>query len=72
MQRVKRNSKKNLIPRDLKPNSLFLDNNKALKMGDFGISNQLSSNNKYATSNVGTSNYCKNRKNHFRNSPPPS
>ena len=57
MQRVKRNSKKNLIPRDLKPNSLFLDNNKALKMGDFGISNQLSSNNKYATSNVGTSNY---------------
>ena len=49
--------KKNLIHRDLKPENLFLGKNNLIKIGDFGISKHLNSNNKYANTNIGTDNY---------------
>ena len=48
---------RNLIHRDLKPENLFLTSNNRIKIGDFGISKQLSTKS-YASSKVGTYNYC--------------
>ena len=39
--------KNNLIHRDLTPDNIFIDNNKKIKMGDFGITKILTETNKY-------------------------
>ena len=45
---------KNLIHRDLKPDNLFLTADSSIKIGDFGISKQLNSENEYAKTQTGT------------------
>jgi len=49
--------KKNIIHRDLKPDNIFFGKDNLIKIGDFGISKQVNSNNKYATTTIGTNNY---------------
>ena len=44
---------KNIIHRDLKPDNLFISGEK-IKIGDFGISKQLSKNNDYTSTKIGT------------------
>ena len=48
---------KNLIHRDLKPENIFISENFSIKIGDFGISKQLSVNEEYAVTSIGTSKY---------------
>ena len=49
--------KRNIIHRDLKPENIFIDKNNDIKIGDFGISRQLSNTKKYSKSSIGTLNY---------------
>ena len=49
--------KRNIIHRDLKPENIFIDKNNDIKIGDFGISRQLSNTKKYSNSSIGTLNY---------------
>ena len=44
----------NLIHRDLKPDNLFISGDDTIKIGDFGISKQLQSENEYAKTQTGT------------------
>ena len=44
----------NLIHRDLKPENIFINEDNEIKVGDFGISKILSTNNRYATTKIGT------------------
>ena len=44
----------NLIHRDLKPENIFVNEDNEIKVGDFGISKILSTNNRYATTKIGT------------------
>ena len=44
----------NLIHRDLKPDNLFISGDNSIKIGDFGISKQLQSENEYAKTQTGT------------------
>ena len=46
--------KKRIMHRDLKPANIFIDNNNDLKVGDLGLSRQLSSQTFEAFSRVGT------------------
>ena len=54
---IKTIHKNKIIHRDLKPENLFLTKDNKIKIGDFGISKQLKTNNQFANSVVGTSNY---------------
>ena len=54
---IKTIHKNKIIHRDLKPENLFLTKDNRIKIGDFGISKQLTTINQYANSMVGTSNY---------------
>ena len=49
--------KNNLIHRDLKPENIFLNRNYHIKIGDFGISKQLSDHTKFAYTQIGTEFY---------------
>ena len=46
-----------LIHRDLKPENIFIDNNCKIKIGDFGVSKKLGTNQKFAITSVGTDFY---------------
>ena len=46
--------KKNLIHRDLKPDNLFLTGDYKIKIGDFGLTKKLKSENEYAKTQTGT------------------
>ena len=48
---------KNLIHRDLKPDNLFISKDYKIKIGDFGISKQLTNTKKYANTQNGTLQY---------------
>ena len=48
---------KNIIHRDLKPENIFIDDDYNIKIGDLGISKQLSENTLYAQTFAGTRNY---------------
>ena len=54
---IKEIHKRNIIHRDLKPENIFIDKNHHIKIGDFGISRQLSNTTKYTYSSIGTTNY---------------
>jgi NIMA (never in mitosis gene a)-related kinase len=54
---IKEIHKHNIIHRDLKPENLFRLNDNTIKIGDFGVSKQLESNKKSASTQVGTENY---------------
>ena len=49
--------KNKIIHRDLTPDNIFIDNNKRIKIGDFGISKITTTLNNYANSKVGKFNY---------------
>ena len=49
--------KNNLIHRDLTPDNIFIDNNKKIKIGDFGITKILTETNKYTKSQIGKIHY---------------
>lgn len=53
---IKELHKRNIIHRDLKPENIFIDKNHHIKIGDFGISRQLTST-KYTYSVIGTNFY---------------
>ena len=54
---IKELHKRNIIHRDLKPENIFIDKNNNIKIGDFGISRQLSNTTKYTYTSIGTTNY---------------
>ena len=54
---IKKIHDNNLIHRDLKPENLFITEDYKIKIGYFGISKQMDSNNQYANTYVGTNNY---------------
>lgn len=45
---------KRILHRDLKPGNLFIDSNKNIKLGDFGLSRALGTESVFAKTNVGT------------------
>lgn len=45
---------KPILHRDLKPQNIFLDTSRNVKIGDFGLAKELASKSKFATTNVGT------------------
>ena len=49
--------KKKLIHRDLTPENIFINKNYKIKIGDFGVSKKLSTNNKYAKTLTGKMHY---------------
>ena len=49
--------KLNLIHRDLTPENIFINENNKIKIGDFGVSKQLNTNNKYAKTDTGKEHY---------------
>ena len=46
-----------ILHRDIKSSNIFLDNDNNIKLGDFGLSRELSNESKFAYSNVGTPYY---------------
>jgi serine/threonine protein kinase len=46
-----------ILHRDIKPGNIFLDSNKNVKLGDFGLSRMMAKESMYAHSNVGTPYY---------------
>ena len=46
-----------ILHRDIKPGNVFFDNEKNIKLGDFGLSKILSEESQYAKTNVGTPYY---------------
>jgi serine/threonine protein kinase len=48
---------KPILHRDLKPANIFISEGDCLKLGDFGLSKELGSNSKFASTNVGTPYY---------------
>ena len=46
-----------MIHRDLTPDNIFIDNNKKIKIGDFGITKILTETNKYTKSQIGKIHY---------------
>ena len=57
---IKEIHNKNIIHRDIKPENIFMNENKDIKIGDFGISKQYNSNKEYKTTinKAGTIEYC--------------
>ena len=49
--------KNKLIHRDLTPDNIFMDNNNKIKIGDFGVSEILTTNHNYTKSQVGKHHY---------------
>ena len=49
--------KLNLIHRDLTPDNIFINENNKIKIGDFGVSKQLNTKNKYAKTDTGKEHY---------------
>ena len=49
--------KTNIIHRDLTPENIFINKNNKIKIGDFGVSKQLNTNNKYAETDTGKEHY---------------
>ena len=49
--------KANIIHRDLTPENIFINQNNKIKIGDFGVSKQLNTNNKYAKTDTGKEHY---------------
>jgi NIMA (never in mitosis gene a)-related kinase 2 len=56
-RRVENNVKKPILHRDLKPGNILLDNDKNIKMADFGLAKELSSKSQLAKTNLGTPYY---------------
>lgn len=48
---------KKIMHRDLKPENIFVTTDNKIKIGDFGISKQLTTNKDYASTRIGTLNY---------------
>lgn len=53
-RRVENGERKPILHRDLKPANIMLDQDENLKIGDFGLAKELSSESKLARTNVGT------------------
>jgi surface protein len=54
---IKEIHKNKLIHRDLTPDNIFMDNNKKIKIGDFGVSKVLTTTQNYTKSQVGKHHY---------------
>lgn len=51
------NRESKILHRDIKPGNIFFDRNHNVKLGDFGLSKEMSSNSVYAETYVGTPYY---------------